>query len=94
MNSNPFEPINARLTNLEGLTLEVLQLLRSHAPATSTDEESPLSVEQAAEFLGIATQTVYQNIKRIPNRKKHGRLYFFKSELLLYLESGKGATAK
>lgn len=33
--SNPFEPINARLTNLEALTLEVLQYLRKGQSNTS-----------------------------------------------------------
>lgn len=86
--NNPFEPINARLNNLEALTLEVLQLLRSAAPSPASIDESPLSVQQAAEFLDISKQTVYQNIDKIPHKKRFGRLYFLKSELVAYLEAG------
>ncbi|MFD2937253.1 helix-turn-helix domain-containing protein [Spirosoma flavum] len=84
---NPFEPINERLTNLEALALEMLQLLRKteNNPATAPDDEAPLTIKQAAEFLNVSRQTIYQNIAKIPHRKRHGRLYFFKSELLDYL---------
>ncbi|GAB4044912.1 helix-turn-helix domain-containing protein [Spirosoma jeollabukense] len=84
--NNPFESINNRLSNLEALALEMLQYMRN--PASSqreTDGETPLTVQQTADFLSISQQTVYQNIAKIPHRKRHGRLYFFKSELAAYL---------
>lgn len=89
--NNPFEPINARLTNLEALTLEVLQHLRSTrtGPVATTDE-TPLNVQQAADFLGIAPQTIYQRIKDLPSRKRFGRHYFYPSELRAFLDNGKG----
>lgn len=61
---------------------------RFNQPVPMADDK-PLTVTEAAEFLGIAEQTVYQNAKRIPHRKKFGRLYFIKSELLAFLD-GKG----
>jgi excisionase family DNA binding protein len=84
---NPFEPINDRLTNLEALALEMLQLLRQTAngPTSAVDENLPLTIQQAAEFLNVSQQTIYQNIARIPHRKRHRRLYFFKPELSEYL---------
>lgn len=87
---NPFQPINNRLTNLEGLTLEILQLLRSTTPHTSdsSTDETPLDVAQAADFLNVSKQTIYQNISRIPHRKRHGKLYFFRPELTDYLNNG------
>lgn len=89
--NNPFEPINARLTNLEALTLEVLQHLRStsNGPVAITDE-TPLSVKQAADFLNIAPQTVYQRIKKIPHKKRFGKLYFYASDLRAYINGGEG----
>jgi Helix-turn-helix domain len=93
--TNYFELFDKRLTAIEARQDEILSLAkRAISPATAAAEETPLTVEQAADFLNIAPQTVYQNIKKIPNRKKHGRLFFFRSELLAYLESGKGAVAK
>lgn len=55
------------------------------ATTTSTDDEAPLTIQQAAEFLNVSRQTIYQNIAKIPHRKRHGRLYFFKPELAEYL---------
>lgn len=52
------------------------------------DEEKPLSVGQAAEFLNISEQTVYQNVKKIPHKKRFGRLYFYRAELAEYLNAG------
>jgi predicted DNA-binding transcriptional regulator AlpA len=59
--------------------------------SSTPDNEIPLSVKQAAEFLGIAEQTVYQNIKKVPHKKRFGRLYFFPAELRAYLNAGEGA---
>lgn len=87
--NNPFEPINNRLTNLEALALEMLQILRQPTNnPTAPDKEAPLTLEQAANFLNISKQTVYQNIARIPHKKRHGRLYFFQTELSEYLNAG------
>ena len=65
---------------------EIKRLLSQQpAPATAADDEAPLTIQQAAEFLNVSRQTIYQNIAKIPHRKRHGRLYFFKSELSEYL---------
>lgn len=85
--NNPFEPINARLNNLEALTLEVLQHLRGTNTSPPPADDF-LSLKEAAEFLHVAPQTIYQNIKRIPNHKRFGKLYFKRSELVAYLEEG------
>lgn len=84
--NNPFEPIDNRLSNLEALVLETLQLLRSlNSSQPVTDEDLPLTIQQAADFLNVSRQTIYQNIAKIPHRKRHGRLYFFRTELAEYL---------
>ena len=82
---------------LKSLLIESVAIaLKHHHPPgpgpTSTDEEPPLTLKEAANFLGIAPQTVYQNIKKIPSRKKHGRHYFLKSELAAYLQAGQPVT--
>ena len=70
----------------------MLQLLNTRLdskPVTITSsEETPLSAQQAADFLGIAPQTLYQNVKKIPHRKRFGKLYFFPSDLREYLKEG------
>ena len=61
----------------------------SPTPTSLPKNNSPLNIKEAAKILGIAQQTIYQNIERIPHRKMHGKLYFFETELLEYLNSGK-----
>lgn len=85
--NNPFAEISATLHEIKS----EVAALRATMPTTqpvNPDEEKPLNVEQAADFLGVAPQTVYQNIKRIPHRKRFGKLYFFRSELIAFLEGG------
>ena len=92
--TNYFELFDKRLAAIEARQDEILSLAkRVSGPATSPDEEKPLNVGQAAEYLGISEQTVYQNIKKLPHKKRFGRLYLFRSELTEYLNAGKGAGA-
>ena len=51
--------------------------------------EKTLNLSEAAEYLGVAEQTIYQNIKKIPHSKRFGKLYFLRSELEQYLAEGK-----
>ncbi len=86
--SNPFEPINARLSNLEALTLEVLQYLRTNSAPPPADEF--LDVKSSADFLGCTEQTVYQYKAKgiLKAYKRMGRLKFKRSELISFLEAG------
>lgn len=90
--NNPFEPINARLNNLEALTLEVLQHLRCTTPPPPADDF--LSVKEAAEFLNVAPQTIYQNVKRIKHSKRMGKLHFRRSDLVDFIENGRPTNKK
>ncbi|MBD2704953.1 helix-turn-helix domain-containing protein [Spirosoma sp. BT702] len=65
--------------------VSAIQGIINQAPFQPTDDK-PMSLTEAAEFLGIAEQTIYQNIRKVPHRKRFGRLYFFKAELLAYLD--------
>lgn len=86
-----------RLSELELLIEKsVTRALNKANPSLATtpapDEETPLTVVEASKFLGVSKQTVYQNITRIPHKKRFGRLYFFRSQLTEYLNAGEGAT--
>ena len=53
-------------------------------PLSSPDEECPLTVRQAAKYLGVSPQTVYLWVERkqIPHLRVMGRnIRFFKSDL-------------
>jgi hypothetical protein len=78
---------------LNGLTLgdllaEVRNIIKEEISdfKTSTPTVSKfLDVAQAAEFLHVKKQTIYQNIEKIPHLKKHGKLLFVESDLRDYL---------
>lgn len=86
MIENPFAFIERRFNRIENLLLE----LQANLPVTpdNISSEGFIGVEEAAQFLDIAHQTIYQNIRKIPHTKKFGRLYFKRSELINYLEQG------
>lgn len=67
------------MPNLSGLT------------SNNAETEKPWNIKEAADFLGCAEQTIYQNIKKLPHKKRFGKLYFFESELLEYLKGGEPA---
>jgi len=50
-----------------------------------------LDIDEAAELLGIARQTLYFN--DAPRHKRGRRLYFFESELRQWLKEGKKKTS-
>ena len=91
--SNPFEPIELRLTQIES----VLRDLKSYQIKCSNPEpEAPMQAEEAAKFLGISLPTLYTKKSRgeLSAYKAPGskRLIFFKKDLLDYLKRGRVKT--
>lgn len=80
-------------TALEAAVRNVLEGVS--APSKEAPEEL-LNFDQACELLGIAKSTGYQRVNRgeLPHFKKGRRLYFRKSELINYIESGRRKTSK
>lgn len=58
-------------------------------PSQPTTGKRYLNAKEAANFLGIKLQTLYQNVDKIPSKKKHGKLHFVESELIEYMEGGR-----
>jgi excisionase family DNA binding protein len=85
--TNPFEVIDARLSNIENLLLDI-----KHKPDPGNHPESDniLSIEQAANFLNLSKLTLYGKVSRreLPVSKRGKRLYFLRSELEQYIKSG------
>ncbi|QJD95723.1 helix-turn-helix domain-containing protein [Mucilaginibacter robiniae] len=69
-------------------------LLERHTPMP-TNAEEVLTVHQTADFLNIAVATVYSKVSRreIPVNKQGKRLYFYKTELIEWIKSGRKKTA-
>lgn len=68
-------------------------LLKSIGPRQKTEDQL-FSVSEAAQFLNLSVATLYSKVSRneIPVFKKGKRLYFSKSELTAWIESGKMLT--
>lgn len=86
---NPFESIMNRLDDLEKKFDQVTSVLESKA--SPPDQEEPLTVGQAAEFLSMKKNTVYYMTSRdlIPFVKRGKYLYFFKKDLINWLRSSR-----
>ncbi len=81
---NPFEAIDARLSNIENLLLKL-----QHNPQKETKYDLPLGVNAVCELTGKSRPTIYRYVseKAIPAHKQGGRLYFFKSEILEWIKN-------
>lgn len=87
---NPFETIDARLSNIENLLLDM-----KHSPkmivAKHPDVEEFLTTQKAADFLGITVPTLYSKVwkREIPYMKRSKLLYFSRTDLMEYLKEGR-----
>lgn len=90
--SNPFETIDARLSNIETLLLDL-----KHNPKEQGDQppaDELLTVQDTAKFLTLSVPTIYGLIAKgeLPVMKRSKRCYFSKIELINYLKQGKRKT--
>lgn len=78
---NPFETLLDRLENIENF-------LKSN-PANS--EPQYLLIDSAADFISSTPNAIRVMVskKQIPHIKKQGKLFFLKSDLIDWLESGR-----
>ncbi len=90
--TNPFEVIEARLSNIETLLVS----LKEHPQqgATTEQPEKLLTIQQAADFLSLSVPTMYTKVSRgeLPVMKRSKRLYFSRTELIEYLKDGRKST--
>ena len=92
--NNPFEQIEARLSNIETLLLDIKHDNKS-APVSS-DQENFLTVKEAATFLRLSVPTIYTMTSRgqLPVIKRSKRCYFLKEDLINYLKQGRRKSNK
>lgn len=86
--NNPFEVIEARLSSIENLIIDLKQ------PAKVEPTEQPeqlLTVQEAAQFLNLTVPTIYSKVSKgeLPVMKRSKRLYFSNTELMEYLKEGR-----
>ncbi|MBX3164195.1 MAG: helix-turn-helix domain-containing protein [Bacteroidetes bacterium] len=91
--SNPFETIDARLSNIENLLLDIKHNpVKSEQPQQHT--EQLLTIQQAAKFLSLTVPTMYGKVSKneLPFMKRGKRLYFSRDEIMQYLKDGRKKT--
>ena len=85
--NNPFETINARLSNLEALTLEALSCLRT----TATAAPEVGGIELAQQVTRLSKPRIYALVsaRGIPHAKRGNKLYFNRADLMAWVNAGK-----
>lgn len=82
--NNPFEPINARLNNLEALTLEVLQLLRTNPTAADADPYGDFKwLTATCSGIPASTLRIHSAAGKIPGVVKFGKRVLYEKALVL-----------
>ena len=89
---NPFDIIVQRLDSIEKLLNELSKNANNFNHQKETDEI--MTVEQLSDYLTIARQTIYEKCskKEIPYFKAGKRLYFKKSVINDWINSGRRYT--
>ncbi len=83
---NPFQIIDARLSNIESLLLDIKH--KPQAPATAgSNSKAVLDIDEFCDYTGLAKQTVYKMTGKglIPHSKRGKRLYFDQEQVNAWL---------
>lgn len=62
--------------------------------SNSSNENLPINIDEAVRITGLAKATIYSKFSRreIPGYRRGQKLYFYKSELLEWINSGRRST--
>lgn len=95
MNTLNFENLPSAVADLKKGQSEILALLSNKAKP-EPEADNPQNIDEVAKLTGYTKPTLYgycQN-NAIPYHKKNGRLFFFKSEIIDWIRTGKQKTLK
>lgn len=89
-----FDQLPQAVGKLHDKLNSIEQLLREGQHQPQNIDEL-LSVSEAAKFLNLSVSTIYSKVcrKEIPVNKQGKRLYFYRSELVNWIKSGRKKTA-
>jgi excisionase family DNA binding protein len=90
-----FEQLPNVIADLKNEVKEMKAILLNKAKL-QPELEDPLNIDEVAKLTGYSKPTIYlycQN-KTISFHKKNGRLFFFKSEIIEWIKTGKQKTLK
>ncbi|QPH38685.1 helix-turn-helix domain-containing protein [Pedobacter endophyticus] len=85
-----FEQLPEEVAKIHDKLDRISKLLSPKEISTEVPENNLLNIQQAAQYLSLAVNTIYSKVSRkeIPYIKKGKRLYFFKDQLADWVESG------
>lgn len=95
MEALKFENLPKAVAELQKGQSEILALLLNKAQ-TKPEIETPIQLDEVVPITGLTKPTLYSYVQRneIPYHKKGNRLYFFKSEIIDWIKTGKQKTIK
>ncbi|SFC97728.1 helix-turn-helix domain-containing protein [Algibacter pectinivorans] len=95
MNTLSFDQLPNVVAELQRGQSEILALLSKKAKP-QPEIETPINLNEVSEITGLTKPTLYGYVQRneIPHNKKGNRLYFFKSEIVDWIKTGKQKTLK
>lgn len=75
--------------------LDSIEQLLKESQRQPQDTDELLSISEAAKFLNLSVPTIYSKVcrKEVPVNKQGKRLYFYRSELINWIKSGRKKTA-
>lgn len=94
METPKFEQMPLLVADLNEKADRILSLLNSGLQPTEKESEIPLKIKDVAGLTSLSVPTIYGYCQKneIPHHKKGNRLYFFKSEIIDWIKTGRRKT--
>jgi len=95
MEAFKFFQLPSLVADLKNEVLELKALILQKAEP-QTEFDNPINIKEVAILAGLTVPTLYGYVQRneIPFNKKGNRLYFFKSDIIEWIKSGRQKTLK
>jgi excisionase family DNA binding protein len=89
-----FDKLPEAVAQLADQLAEVKELILTISQPVPEPKDRRMSVQEAAEFLGLKPATIYAKVfwKELPFSKRGKRLYFSEKELTEYIQRGRRLT--
>ncbi|MDI9864002.1 helix-turn-helix domain-containing protein [Flectobacillus sp. DC10W] len=82
-----FEKMQSQIVTQGEMIAEIYRMLTTNEAPKKESSDKPMNIQEASDFLGIPVSTIYQS-KKIPRKRRGKHLFFFKNELIDYINSG------
>ncbi|MEI7982135.1 MAG: helix-turn-helix domain-containing protein [Bacteroidota bacterium] len=92
--TNPFQVWDDKLSRIETNQEKIIRMLAEKSAHTQPEKELPVNIDEAVKITGLAKATIYSKFSRreIPGYRRGQKIYFYPSELLSWIRSGKRQT--